>query len=373
MLVPLEPALLQATRATPILEMDTTDHLRDVAHLGSANYDSLRTQFFNAKVPLVNPAEIWRPRTTAEVVTAVVGAKTRGQNVGVRSGGHTLTCPALVEGGILIDTVNLNREIAYNADDYIVSFAPSTTSRELSEFLTGVGRFFPFSHYPTVAMGGFILAGGQGWFAREFGYTSESWIEQVEIVMPDGQTIIASQTEHKDIFWAVPGSGHGFFGVITKIWARTIPARKLYHSTVTFDSTGKIDDLIEWAMNACDAAPTEGVDITITTSFADKGSGSGDDSDDSRIYLTIDTTIYQESLEEAQTASEMLSRFPIEFDDSLVASSPAKEASWSDVWEVQTSRIPAAGKYRRQGDSLLTSPQATNQQVSLQCKCMLLS
>ena len=126
-------------------------------------------------------------------------------------------------------------------------------------------------------------------------------------------------------------------------------------------------------MNACDAALTKGVDITITTSFADKGSGSGDDSDDSRIYLTIDTTIYQESLEEAQTASEMLSRFPIEFDDSLVASSPAKEASWSDVWEVQTSRIPAAGKYRRQGDSLLTSPQATNQQVSLQCKCMLLS
>lgn len=82
-----------------------------------------------------------------------------------------------------------------------------------------------------------IKAGCQGWFMHGWGYTADHWVAQLEIVTADWEVVIASKTQNADPFWAAPGSGRGFFGVITRIWIKIIPARKLYDMTIIVDST----------------------------------------------------------------------------------------------------------------------------------------
>lgn len=51
------------------------------------------------------------------------------------------------------------------------------------------GRFFPHGHSPTVAAGGFLLAGGQGFFMRGWGATCQEWIVKLEVVTAGGEVV----------------------------------------------------------------------------------------------------------------------------------------------------------------------------------------
>ncbi|EXA30311.1 hypothetical protein FOVG_18308 [Fusarium oxysporum f. sp. pisi HDV247] len=183
----------------------------------SADYEQLRRRGFNGRVPDVRPAEIVSPNTTADVLCAVNRSRTRGWKIGVRSGGHLFFNSSLLENGMLIDTRNLNKTIEYDPATKVAAISPGHTVEDVSRFLGPLGRFFPSGHSRSVGVGGFLLAGGQGLFVRGWGYTAASWIEKLEIVTTEGEVVIASKTENPDLFWAVPGSGLGFFGVITRI------------------------------------------------------------------------------------------------------------------------------------------------------------
>jgi FAD/FMN-containing dehydrogenase len=56
----------------------------------------------------------------------------------------------------------------------------------------------------------------------EYGQGADNILE-VEMVLPNGTTIIANECQNKDIFWAIRGGGGGTFGVITKITMKAYP------------------------------------------------------------------------------------------------------------------------------------------------------
>ncbi|KAJ4351685.1 uncharacterized protein N0V89_007028 [Didymosphaeria variabile] len=82
---------------------------------------------------------------------------------------------------MLIDVRHVNREVVYDLETEVVSFGPAVTGAEISEKMLSVGRFFPHGHTPSVAVGGFLLAGGQGWFFRSWGLTAEMWVLKMEV------------------------------------------------------------------------------------------------------------------------------------------------------------------------------------------------
>lgn len=217
--------------------MANSNPLNEESHeKDSAAYEDLRISYQNGYVPAREPAEIVTPFVTPGVVTAMNRAHEHKMHIGGRSGGHQWAASGLLQDGILFDMRHVNREVVYDADTETVSFGPAVTAAEILAKMLLMGWFFPHGHTPAVGLGGFLLAGGQGWFFRGRGLTAESWILQIEVVTAAGETVIASPETNSDLFWAARGSGQGFFGVVTKFWGRTISVRKLFPTRLLFNA-----------------------------------------------------------------------------------------------------------------------------------------
>ncbi|KAH7109499.1 hypothetical protein B0J13DRAFT_578931 [Dactylonectria estremocensis] len=336
----------------------------DTLTRGSEGYDQLRRKFFNDRVPDIHPAEIASPTTTAEVVAAVKRAREQGWNVGVRSGGHLFFCNALLEGGLLIDTRNLNQDIEYDAATKIATVSPGHKVEALTKYLSSKGRFFPAGHSRSVAIGGFLLAGGQGCFMRGWGYTSTSWVTQLEVITAEGEVVIANKTQNSDLFWAAPGSGQGYFGVITRIWIRTIPHKKLYDMTIIIDSTDIFKPLLRWVLKISKKVPKYGVELFYCTFYADKDApNGGHESVAKRVFFVINETIFADSFEEAKVLASPWDVVPDEFKSYIVNTVPLVERTWEELWGLQESFQPQGGGERWNVDSILVDPKVSDDEL----------
>lgn len=329
---------------------------------GSLGYESLRTGYFNAKLPPDQPLEIATPTTTAQVCEIIQRAAVRGLKVGVRSGGHLFPACSLIDGGVLIDTRDLNRDVEYDASTSLVSFGPALTVREAQRSLTTLHRFFPFGHHPSVGLGGFLLAGGQGWFMRAHGYTTDAWVEQLEVVMPDGQSRVASRDENADIFWAARGSGQGFFGVVTKIWTRTVPSKRIYDRTLVLRVTHQFEKQLTSVMKTCDLLP-KGVDIALVSHWSDILDAADHlETRTGAIMLSVALTAHANSLEESR---DMLAPFDSQAaraDLNMETEIPLKETSWDAMWDMQDALFLPGRRW--QVDSILTDKDVSYAEVT---------
>lgn len=88
------------------------------------------------------------------------------------------------------------------------------------------GLSFPVPHCPSVGLSGFTMGGGIGWNYPQCGGMATFSILAAEIVLADGRKVSASPTENSDLYWAVRGSGPGFFGVVTRLFLQLYPLAK---------------------------------------------------------------------------------------------------------------------------------------------------
>ncbi|SPN96506.1 related to 6-hydroxy-D-nicotine oxidase [Cephalotrichum gorgonifer] len=333
----------------------------DTLARGTKGYEELRRRFFNERVPDIYPAEITSPKTTAEVVMAVKRAREHGWKIGIRSGGHSFFCNALKEGGLLVDTRNLNKTITFDDATKIAVVSPGHTVEAVTMYLQSIGRFFPAGHSRTVAIGGFLLAGGQGCFQRGWGYTADSWVEQLEVVTSDGEVVIANKKQNADLFWAAPGSGPGYFGIVTRIWIKTIPQRQLFDTTIIVDSTDIFKPLLRWVIETSRKVPKYGVDLFYCTFFADKDDpNGGHESASKRVFFAINETIFADSMEEATVLGSPWSVIPDEFKSCVVTTVPLVGRTWEELWDLQESFQPHGNGERWNVDSILVDPKISD-------------
>jgi hypothetical protein len=328
-----------------------------------AGYEAIRCRSFNSRIPDYKPAEIVLPTTTVEVAEAVKRANRLGYKVGVRSGGHHFPCGPLKDGGLLLDLKNLNKSFQYNSQNKSISFSPGHTVEDISTFLRPYNRFFPYGHSRSVGIGGFYLAGGQGCFVRGWGYTCDTWVTQLEIVTASGEIILANTTENPDLFWAAPGSGLGFFGVITRMWGNTIAAKNLFDVSYIVDATDIFKPLLTWAFQTVESIPKYGSDVFIQTFYADGDApGSHDDSHAGRVFMLLNQTIHCDSIQEAKVLASPWTGLPDEFRKHLVAEVPMMKRTWEDLWDLQEKFQPRGERWKV--DSILTDPAVPLEDVS---------
>ncbi|EMF10366.1 FAD-binding domain-containing protein [Sphaerulina musiva SO2202] len=326
------------------------------------DYHKVRTDFATADVPALQPHSIFLPRSAAEVAEILKHTRKPGDVVGVRSGGHLFSCSSLIQDGILIDTTHINRTVHYDSATQMVHFGPAARVREISDALCKVGRFFPHGHAPSVAAGGFCLAGGQGMFMHGWGGTAETWIVSMEVVTAAGEIVQASREENGDLFWAARGSGQGFFGVVTRFTCRTMPAKQsLYEIGLTFRVDLRFQELFMLAMARHDAMPKLWTEAAICTFYPDKferpEAGDGE-FDKGALMLSAVATAYADSLEEARLLlSAWEQPVPKALQSLLVSTTALHPVSWKEYFDNQDILGRCHdGKNRWAINSILTDP-----------------
>jgi hypothetical protein len=100
------------------------------------------------------------------------------------------------------------------------------------------GFAVPFGDAGQVGIAGITLGGGVGWLVRKYGMTIDSLLE-AELVTASGDRLVASATEHPDLFWAIRGGG-GNFGVVTRFRYQLRAVDTVLHGDVVVEATGEV-------------------------------------------------------------------------------------------------------------------------------------
>jgi hypothetical protein len=159
-----------------------------------------------------HPAMIVRCANYADVITAVLFARSMDFAVSVRGGGHNVAGSSLCDDGIVIDLSRMKGIMV----DPVKRTARAQAGLTLGEFISATRHYGLATTTGTVAatgLAGLTLGGGMGWLMGKYGLTVDNLLS-VEIVTADGQFLTASPTQNSELFWGVRGGG-GNFGIVT--------------------------------------------------------------------------------------------------------------------------------------------------------------
>ena len=207
-----------ASTTTPRL-LDALRQVTGGAVVGpdDAGYDLLR-RVWNADIDR-RPAAIVRCAREEHVATALTWCVAHDVPITVRGGGHNLAGTAVADRAVLIDTGPLDGvELDPEAGRVVVG--AGCRWGDVDRVTAEHGLAVPAGVVSHTGVAGLTLGGGLGYLSRQFGATVDH-VEQMRVVVADGQILTVSTDQHPDLFWALRGAGHNF-GIVTNFTFRTV-------------------------------------------------------------------------------------------------------------------------------------------------------
>jgi FAD/FMN-containing dehydrogenase len=220
-----------------------------------ADYEATRRRMvWNERIPERFPDVIVSVTSDADVIEAVKLARSRRLRVAVRAGGHSWIGTSLRDGGMLIDLSRLNG-VTVDVAARTAAAQPAIKNTELVAALAQHDLAFPAGHCPTVAIGGYLLAGGQGWNQGGWGIACSN-ILAIDLVNADGELITADAQHNPDLLWAARGGGPGFPGVILRYHLRLYPAPKVIMQSIYVYPLELIEAIVPWLAEIVPSLPS---------------------------------------------------------------------------------------------------------------------
>jgi FAD/FMN-containing dehydrogenase len=221
---------------------------------GTGDYQARREQVtWNKRLAKARaPEAIIGIDSAMQAAAAIAFAAEHDLKVSPRGSGHHYEAAALRDGGLLLDLAALNR-IDVDAESCTAWVGAGVKGGDLVERLAEHGLAFPVGHCADVALSGYLLAGGFGWNAGEWGPACDN-VQAVEMVTPAGEILIADEHDHSDLFWAVKGAGAGFFAAVTRYCLRLHPLPPVAFAWSATFAAESAPELADWLTAATAAA-----------------------------------------------------------------------------------------------------------------------
>ncbi len=182
----------------------------DVVAPADSDYDEAR-RLWNA-VHDRRPAVVVRPRTIADVATAIRFAREHDLELAVKAGGHSPAGHSTCDGGLLVDLSGM-RGVTVDPSTRTARANGGAFLGELDVAAQAYGLVCPVGVIGHTGVAGLTLGGGVGRLQRRFGLTIDS-LRAVELITADGRFVRASETEEPELFWGIRGAGWNF-GIVT--------------------------------------------------------------------------------------------------------------------------------------------------------------
>jgi FAD/FMN-containing dehydrogenase len=180
------------------------------------------------------PRMIARCVDVADVITAVNFGREEGLLIAIRGGGHNGPGLGSCDDGLMID-LSMLKSVRVDPAKGTVRVDPGCTSGDVDHATHPFGLAVPFGLVSTTGIAGFTLGGGTGYLTRKYGLTVDNLLE-ADVVLADGSFVMASPTEHADLFWALRGGG-GNFGVVTSFLFQAHPVSTVFAGPIFWDAT----------------------------------------------------------------------------------------------------------------------------------------
>jgi FAD/FMN-containing dehydrogenase len=220
----------------------------------AAGYDEAREQaIWNKRLDKARaPDAVVCVRSAAEVAAAIRFAAAYGLKVSPRGSGHHYEAAALRDGGLLLDLGGFD-SIEIEPAAGTARVGAGVRGEALSMRLAEQGFAFPVGHCVDVGLSGYILAGGFGWNAGEWGAACAN-VAAIEMVTAAGEIVLASEDAHADLFWAARGGGPGFFAAVTAYHLRLNPLPPVTFAWRLALAADQAPALADWLTAAAAAA-----------------------------------------------------------------------------------------------------------------------
>ncbi len=195
--------------------------------LDSLGYDWERIG--NPKIGPKFPLKVYMPRTPEDVAKAVNECKTLGQELKVRSKGHSSNDLVLAEGGAVLLMQGMDQILDVDEEGLTATVQGGAISALIDDHLAPLGLGLPvIGDHRDITVGGFASVGGISPASHRFGMFIDN-VLAMQFVDWDGEIKRCSPTENSEDYYSLL-AGLGRHGVITEVTLRLIQIDK--YSTI---------------------------------------------------------------------------------------------------------------------------------------------
>lgn len=179
-------------------------------------------EYYNTNLDKDKPKCITYPHNADDVSLILKKIKKTGAKFAIKAGGHNANYGfSSINQGVLIDLKKMTKK-SYDSKSTLATYEPGNKFGDVYEFLAPYNRTVVGARLGGVGTG-LALSGGLSYLSAQYGLACDSFRE-LEIVLPSGKIVNASEHENPDLFFALRGGGGNPYGVVTRYTVQSRPA-----------------------------------------------------------------------------------------------------------------------------------------------------
>jgi FAD/FMN-containing dehydrogenase len=214
-------------------------------------YEQAR-KVFNAMIDR-RPRVVVRPAGVDDIMASVDFARENAFDLAVRGGSHSVPGFGTCDDGVVVDLSRM-RSVRVDPKARTARADGGATWGDFNDATHAFGLATTGGIVSTTGIAGLTLGGGIGHLARGLGLSCDNLVS-ADVVTADGRALVASESEHEDLFWALRGGG-GNFGVVTTFEYKLHPVKDIY-ADVLFYELSETENVLRFYRDFIADAPEE--------------------------------------------------------------------------------------------------------------------